>query len=82
MTLEEEMKVQEAFAFQRGMDKGIEQGRSEGIAEGEKSGFSKGEKSGAEQKEREIAKQMLKEGMTKELIAKLTGLTLKEIQVL
>ena len=47
--------------------------------EGEKSGFSKGEKSGAAQEKREIAKGMLKEGITKELIAKLTGLTLSEI---
>ena len=82
MTLEEEMKVQEEFAFERGMEKGIEQGieqgRTEGIAEGEKSGIERG----AAQEKREIAKQMLKEGMTKELIAKLTGLTLREIQVL
>ena len=34
---------------------------------------------GAAQKQREIAKGMLKEGMAKELIAKLTGLTLKEV---
>ena len=70
MTLEEELKVQEAFAFERG----IEQGRSEG----EKSGI----KRGAAQEKREIARQMLKEGMAKELIAKLTGLTLGEIQAL
>ena len=40
MTLEEEMKVQEEFAFERGMKKGIEQGRTEG----EKSRFTKGER--------------------------------------
>ena len=52
-------------------------------AEGEKSGFFKGEKTGiqrgAAQEKREIAKGMLKEGMTKELIAKITGLTLSEV---
>ena len=83
MTLEEEMKVQEVFAFERGMEKGIEQGRSEGeksgFSKGEKSGFSKGEQSGAAQEKREIAKQMLNEGMAKERIAKPTGLTLSEV---
>ena len=74
MTLEEEMKVQEEFAFERGMEKGR--------SEGEKSGFSKGEQSGAAQEKREIAKKMLKEGMAKERIAKFTGLTLSEVEAL
>ena len=71
MTLEEEMKVQEAFAFERGMEKGIEQGRTEGIAEGEKSG--------AAQEKREIAKNLLTKKMSVSEIAEITGLTLSEV---
>ena len=58
-------------------------GEKSGFSKGEKSGFSKGEQSGiklgAAQEKREIAKDMLKEGIAKELIANLTGLTLSEI---
>ncbi len=42
-------------------------------------GLAEGEKRGAAQEKREIAKGMLKEGMAKELIAKLTGLSLSEV---
>ena len=66
MTVEEEMRIQHRL--------GEKKGRAEGFAEGEKSG--------AAQEKREIAKEMLKEGMAQELIAKITGLTLKEIQAL
>ena len=51
----------------------------EGVAKGEKSGFSKGEKSGAAQKEREIAKNLRNSGIPLDVIAKNTGLTLKEV---
>ena len=57
----------------------LEISRLDGYDEGERAGFTKGEKSGAAAKEREIAKGMLKEGMAKELIAKLTGLSLSEV---
>ena len=94
MTLEEEMKVQEAFAFERGMEKGIEQGRSEGersgfskgeksgFSKGEKSGFSKGEKSGAAQKQCEIARNFKKFGIPFDVIAKNTGLSVREVEEL
>ena len=86
MTLEEEMKVQEAFAFERGMEKGIEQGRSEGeksgFSKGEKSGFSKGEKSGAAQEKREIARNLKSLKLPVEQIRTATGLSLAEIEAL
>ena len=47
--------------------------------EGRAAGLAEGEKRGAAQEKREIAQGMLREGMTKELIAKLTGLTLSEV---
>ena len=49
---------------------GIEQGRSEGLVEG------------AAQKQREIAKSMIKEGIAKEIIKKVTGLSADEIEEL
>lgn len=52
----------------RGMEKGIQ--------EGEKAGQERGRK----QRELEIAKNMLKEGLDLQLISKVTGLTIQEIQ--
>ncbi len=49
---------------------GIEQGRSEGLVEG------------AAQEKREIAKSMIKEGIAKEIIKKVTGLSADEIEKL
>ena len=57
---------------------GIEQGRSEGLAEGEAIGLKKG----AAQKQREIAKSMIKEGIAKEIIKKVTGLSAEEVEEL
>ena len=53
---------------------GIEQGR----AEGEAIGLEKG----AAQKQREIAKSMIKEGIAKEIIKKVTGLSADEVEEL
>ena len=57
----------------------LEISRLDGYDEGERAGFTKGEKFGAAQEKLLIAKGMLKEGMAKELIAKITGLTLSEV---
>ena len=73
---------------------GIEQGRSEGLAEGEAIGLEKGRSEGeaiglekglvegAAQEKREIAKSMIKEGIAKEIIKKVTGLSADEIKKL
>ena len=53
---------------------GIEQGRAEGEAIGLKKGAS--------QKQREIAKSMIKEGIAKEIIKKVTGLSAEEVEEL
>ena len=53
---------------------GIEQGRAEGEAIGLKKG--------AAQKQREIAKSMIKEGIAKEIIKKVTGLSAEEVEEL
>ena len=62
--------------------KGIEQGRAEGEAIGLEKGRSEGLVEGAAQKQREIAKSMIKEGIAKEIIKKVTGLSADEIEEL
>ena len=61
-------------------------GYDAGVKDGEKSGFSKGEKSGISKGERkaalDIAKGMQKEHIASDIIAKITGLTLAEVESL
>ena len=83
ITVEEfaEIRAREAAedAYVEGKKSGFAEGKKSGFTEGESVGMAKGVERGAAQKEREIAKGMLKEGMAKELIAKLTGLSLSEV---
>ena len=55
-------------------------GYDAGVKDGEKSGFSKGEKSGERKAALDIAKGMQKERIASDVIAKITGLTLAEIE--
>ena len=55
-------------------------GYDAGVKDGEKSGFSKGEKSGERKAALDIAKGMQKEHIASDVIAKITGLTLAEIE--
>ena len=57
-------------------------GYDAGVKDGEKSGFSKGEKSGERKAAFDIAKGMQKEHIAADVIAKITGLTLAEIEKL
>ena len=70
MTIEEEMKVRYSYGYKEGESAGIEKGRSEG------------EVIGAAQEKREIAKNMLQESIPKSVIAKITGLSLEEVEAL
>ena len=71
--LEDEVDMEE-----EGYERGLEEGRKEGLEEGEKIGVEKGRKNNSIQ----IAKEMKKEGMNPSLIAKLTKLSLDEIETL
>ena len=71
--LEDEVDMEEA-----GYERGLEDGRKEGIEEGRKEGIEEGRKNNSIQ----IAKEMKKEGMNPSLIAKLTKLSLDEIETL
>ena len=63
-----------------------DEGEKSGFSKGEKSGFSKGEQSGiklgAAQEKREIAKNLKISGISIDVIAKNTGLTIHEIEEL
>ena len=63
-----------------------EQGLAQGLKKGEAAGLKKGEavglKKGAAQEKREIAKAMKESGAEKEYIAKVTGLTREEVEML
>ena len=71
--LEDEVDMEEA-----GYERGLEEGRKEGLEEGRKEGLEEGRKNNSIQ----IAKEMKKEGMKPSLIAKLTKLSLNEIETL
>ncbi len=81
--VEEEIKQEQLEeAIQKGIDKGfnqgIEQGISKGIAKGIEQGISKGVEQGIET----TAKNLLKENIDINIISKVTGLSLKEIEKL
>ena len=70
MQVEEIKKAAEKIGEERGEKRGIERGKKEGILEGAKG------------KVLEMAKESLKEGLSIELISKLTGLSKEEIEKL
>ena len=77
-------KSGEKIGFVKGEKSGFTKGEKSGFTKGEKSGFSKGEQSGFTKGERkaalDIAKGMQKEHIASDVIAKITGLTLAEIE--
>ena len=64
----------------QGKEEGLKEGLKEGKEEGLKEGKEEGLKEGKKEKAKEMAKNMLKEGLDMNLIAKISGLTIKEIQ--
>jgi len=76
----------ERKAFERGAATGLAEGRNEGLAEGMASGLAEGMASGlaegARLREVEIARQALAQGLSPDMAARLTGLPLKEVQIL
>lgn len=63
----------------RAIKQGLEEGRAKGLAEGRAKGLAEGRAEGraegAAREKREIAEKMLREGMSKATIAKITGLS-------
>ena len=83
--LEDEVDMEE-LGYKIGMEKGLDIGRKEGRKEGREEGRKEGRKEGREEGERnksiQIATGMKQEGLDSALIAKLTNLSLEEIEKL
>ena len=78
LTREEDLEISRLDGY----DAGVKDGEKSGFTKGEKSGFTKGEKSGERKAAFDIAKGMQKEHIAADVIAKITGLTLAEIEKL
>ena len=87
MMNEKERRAYDDYLAYLGQELGIletakEEGREEGIKEGREEGIKEGIKEGIREGRIEVAKESLKEGMPIDIIAKITGLDLKEIETL
>ena len=76
LTREEDLEISRLDGYDAGQKDGFTNGEKSGFSKGEKSGFSKGERKAA----LDIAKGMQKEHIASDVIAKITGLTLAEIE--
>ena len=70
--------MEESVVYQEILREGLTKGKAEGLAKGKAEGLAKGKVEAANQ----IALNMLRSNMAPDLVAQLTGLTLKQIQKL
>ncbi|MEM7403402.1 MAG: hypothetical protein AAF310_05295, partial [Myxococcota bacterium] len=63
-------------------EEGLAQGHQQGLMEGEKKGHEKGLAEGEEKEKLKVARAMRAEGLDEKTIAKITGLTLQQVQAL
>ena len=82
LTREEDLEISRLDGYDAGQKDGFTKGEKSGFTKGEKSGFTKGEKSGERKAALDIAKGMQKEHIASDIIAKITGLTLAEVESL
>jgi predicted transposase/invertase (TIGR01784 family) len=96
--LEWDRQARELYITEEAREEGLAQGRSQGIAagmaagkaegrvegriEGRAEGITEGIAEGEKNRSREIAKKMLSEGIVPELVSKMTGLSLEEIELM
>ena len=73
-----EMQQAREEAMEQGLEQGLEQGRIEGFAEGEKVGEERGEASGRAA----VAKALKDKGVSIDIIAEASGLSVEEIEKL
>ncbi|SDN91181.1 transposase [Bacillus sp. OK048] len=71
-----------AEGIQKGIAEGIQKGIAEGIQKGRAEGIQKGIAEGIQKEKRHMALEMLREGLSGELIEKVTKLSRDEIEVL
>ena len=79
----EKLRLQDLLSAQKKAIKlGLKEGRKQGKEEGLKEGLKEGKEEGLKEGKKEMAKNMLKEGLDMNLIAKISGLTIEEIELL
>ena len=81
MSVVDERILREA-AIKKGLAEGMEKGMEKGLAEGMEKGMEKGLAEGMEKMSISIAKKMKQKGMSSDLIAEMTGLSLDTIGTL
>ena len=82
LTREEDLEISRLDGYDAGEKDGFAKGEKSGFSRGEKSGFSKGEKSGEQKAAFEIARNMKKEKVAPDMISRITGLTMAEVNAL
>ena len=66
--------------FETGLQRGIQQGIERGIERGIQQGLQRGIEEGRQETLKQISRSLLRENMTLEQVAKLTGLTIEQLQ--
>ncbi len=82
LTREEDLEISRLDGYDAGEKDGFAKGEKSGFSKGEQSGFSKGEKSGEQKAAFEIARNMKKEKVAPDMISRITGLTMAEVNAL
>ena len=82
MKLKSDIATISETQFSAGVERGLAEGKSLGLAEGKSLGLAEGEARGSRQKALETARNLLVIGLSIENIAKVTGLTVQEVETL
>ena len=77
---EEAMKQGRMEGFASGQKEGFASGQKQGFASGQKQGFASGQKEGEKKNAIETAERMLREALPTDLIVRVSGLSLSEIE--
>ena len=82
MSAEEEEEKLKKTLIEDAKNEGLQKGKELGIQEGKELGLQEGKELGVQEKQIEIAKNMLENKMVPEMISKITGLSISEIEAL
>ncbi len=77
-----DQRAEKAYAFDEGLEKGIQQGKEEGRKQGKEEGRKQGKEEGMQKAKQELIKNMIKEGVSITTVSKITNWPEKKIQKL
>lgn len=78
--LEYDKRQAAIYFYERTLEKKFQDGKAEGIAEGKAEGIAEGKAEGSYERNIEIARQMKREGLGIDLVQRVTGLSVEEIE--